>query len=325
MARNTPTQTSPLSNSDGRWLPSYGTISTPDSEPPPYNTLQPGPSRVPQEQDVERLNWYMSTLTTTENRGDWALAITILKQFMTITEVPDTDMSTKHLPYYRRLAGLYYNSMRWESMIEMLEKAQVTNMPLQQQINAHHMLAIAYLQRQLVDKAENTIRGALEIARDNVKAGYSNRRFRLFRRSTSFKRDPLVLDSYAILATVLYQKGDVLEAAFYKSFLDPKKYNRASAVLPPPLLLKFGNVDYTVNRAPQSDRENRGLYSGGNLWTRDPTTYAVKMSPSFRKTTLGAAVGARNRHLRGNKLLVQIWYIMIFVVIAYIFYFFLYM
>ncbi|KAK6338480.1 hypothetical protein TWF730_002543 [Orbilia blumenaviensis] len=261
-----------------------------DTQPPPYDEHSPfawyrrygqipgigahpvqgAPNRRPQlripDEDLPlRLTWCKSSLPSVEAIGDWNTGIELLLQVIEISKKIQRNQFPDEYKYRQQLAAFYYNSGNWTSALAELEKAKVAKMPPSQRINAHHMKSISLLHLQRLDEAETACHTALKLAKAKDQAG---------NKANSPKEE--LWDSYAILATIMAIKQNFMDAAFYKSFIHYKYNLRAPAVLPPSIILVFGNINYSsdgkVFRDPNGELS---LFRPERYRPRHSLTYSV--------------------------------------------------
>ncbi|KAK6497329.1 hypothetical protein TWF506_004802 [Arthrobotrys conoides] len=221
--------------------------------------------RIPDEDLPLRLMWCKSALPSVEAIGDWHTGIEMLLQIIEISKKIQRSQFSDEYKYQQQLAAFYYNCGNWTSALAALEKAKIAKMPPSQRINAHHMKSISLLHLQRLDEAETACHTALKLAKTKDQAGNE---------ANTAKEE--LWDSYAILVTIMALKHSFMDAAFYKSFIHYKYNLRAPAVLPPSIILMFGNVNYSndgkVFRDPNGEPS---LFRPEKYRPRHSLTYSV--------------------------------------------------
>ncbi|KAK6525982.1 hypothetical protein TWF281_011025 [Arthrobotrys megalospora] len=257
------------------WYRRYGQIPGVGAHPAQGAPNQRPQLRIPDEDLPLRLMWYKSALPSAEAIGDWHTGIEMLLQIIEISKKIQRNQFPDEYKYQQQLAAFYYNSGNFTSALAALEKSKIAKMPPSQRINAHHMKSISLLHLQRFDEAETACQTALKLAKAKDQAGNE---------ANTAKEE--LWDSYAILVTIMALKHNFMDAAFYKSFIHYKYNLRAPAVLPPSIILIFGNVHYSNDGKVFRD-------PNGELSLFRPERYRPRHSLSYSVITQCETYGSR--------------------------------
>ncbi|EPS45760.1 hypothetical protein H072_169 [Dactylellina haptotyla CBS 200.50] len=237
----------------------------------------------------QNLDWYVSAhdLALAEEQCDWDRAIEILVRIINSAEyLPASQaLAQSFLEYDRRLAALYYNGGYWGKVITTFERAEVEEMPFEQQINAYNMWAVAYLQLGYFAEAANISRDALRLAEKQPTCEDSDE---------TPENPTELLDSFIVYATARYLKRDIKRASDYKRAVRPSRYTyaRGSVVLPSALFRSFIRINGNGrNTLPFGDGDINSIskvlfylwsFLHSPLKPRNPGTYEIELKRGGR-------------------------------------------